>query len=114
MTYLSAPGIKNIRLIASRSVDVETIINAVCERYCVEKKLLKAKTRRREIVEVRQLLMCYLRYEKRMIFSVVGKIFGGRDHTTAIHACKTVDNLSATNKDFKKEKNELFEYLNNL
>ena len=81
-------------------------INMVCGEYFLDPAKIKMKTRKREIVEARQLAMTlvYNRYRKSRFISLhsIGKTIGGKDHATVIHASKQIANLCDTNKDFKE------------
>lgn len=62
---------------------------------------MRSNTRKRPIVEARQIAMYLIRKHTDEIFSNIGKMFGGRNHATALHACDTVQDLIDTNKFFK-------------
>ena len=73
-----------------RAVSVKSIIVKVAEFYGVEEASMYAKTRRREIVKPRQIIMYLLREDFHLSYPAIGSVFGGRDHTTVIHACEKV------------------------
>ena len=63
---------------------------------------LQSKTRKRHIVQARQLAMFFAKKLTKASLASIGSQIGKRDHATVLHACKTVDNLSATDKQFRK------------
>jgi chromosomal replication initiator protein len=62
---------------------------------------MKSKTRKREIVQCRQLAMFFSKQMTKSSLAVIGKYCGNKDHATVLHACKTVNNLADTDKQFK-------------
>ena len=63
---------------------------------------LQSKTRKRHIVQARQLAMFFAKKLTKASLASIGTQIGKRDHATVLHACKTVNNLSTTDKQFKK------------
>ena len=62
---------------------------------------MKSKTRKREIVQCRQLAMYFSKQMTKNSLAMIGKYCGNKDHATVLHACKTVNNLADTDKRFK-------------
>jgi len=90
-----------------RSVSVKNIIAKIAEFYGVEEALMYAKTRKREIVRPRQIIMYILREDFHLSYPAIGSVFGGRDHTTVIHACGKVRADIAMSDEFKAEVGEI-------
>ena len=86
-----------------RSVSVKNIIAKVADFYGVEESSMYAKTRKREIVRPRQIIMYILREDFHLSYPAIGTVFGGRDHTTVIHACEKIKGDLSQNDDFKAE-----------
>ena len=63
---------------------------------------MKSKTRKREVVQARQIAMYFSKKMTKSSLANIGMHCGGKDHATVLHACKTVDNLSSTDKQFRK------------
>jgi chromosomal replication initiator protein len=63
---------------------------------------LQSKTRKRHIVQARQIAMYFAKKMTKASLASIGKQIGDRDHATVLHACKTVNNLTSTDKQFKK------------
>jgi len=90
----------------------ERIINVIELVYDVPYKLMNTKTRKREVVEARQVAMYYLKSLTIMTLREVGELFGGRDHSTVIHARQTVEDLMATDKAYRAKIEEVEAILN--
>ncbi|MEK7613337.1 MAG: chromosomal replication initiator protein DnaA [Patescibacteria group bacterium] len=90
-----------------RSVSVKNIIAKIAEFYGVEEASMYAKTRKREIVRPRQIIMYILREDFHLSYPAIGSVFGGRDHTTVIHACEKVRGDLGDNEDLKTEVGEI-------
>lgn len=99
--------IKNFVKSISREVSIEFIQKTVCEYFNVEIIKLKEKTRKRAVVQARQLSMYLAKSFTKHSLKVIGKHFGGRDHSTVIHSCQAVQNLIDTDTDFKESVNEI-------
>ena len=65
-------------------------------------EILQSKTRKRHVVQARQLAMFFAKRYTKASLANIGSQIGDRDHATVLHACKTVDNLVSTDKQFKK------------
>jgi len=73
-----------------KSITLKNVIKAVAEFYDVSEKDLLERSRKKEIVKPRQVIMYLLREELKSSFPFIGLKIGGRDHTTAIHACEKI------------------------
>lgn len=76
-----------------RSVDSRKILDVVSAYYNLSLDDLCGKCRKQEIVRPRQIAMYLLRKENNVSFPSIGDQFGGRDHTTAMHACEKIGKL---------------------
>lgn len=74
----------------SKNVTAKQVIHCVASFYDVQERDLVRKNRRQEIVKPRQIAMYLLRSELKCSFPFIGQRLGGRDHTTAIHACEKI------------------------
>ena len=84
-------------------ISMSAIIDTVCEYFNITRDALLSKTRKRQIVQARQIAM----YECRNLvsgcsLSAIGHELGGKDHATVLHACSTVQDLVATDKLFRQ------------
>ena len=73
-----------------KSTNLKNIIKAVAEFYDITEKELLERSRKKEIVKPRQVVMYLMREELKSSFPFIGLKIGGRDHTTAIHACEKI------------------------
>jgi chromosomal replication initiator protein len=80
---------------------MEFIQNLVCEYFEVPIEMVKSQTRKREIVQARQISMYLAKAHTKSSLKSIGHFFGGRDHSTVIYACQTVEDLIDTDKKFK-------------
>jgi chromosomal replication initiator protein len=99
--------VKNFVKSVTREVSVEFIQKTVCEFYQIPYDKLKEKTRKRHVVQARQLSMYLAKNFTKNSLKSIGKYFGGRDHSTVIHSCQAVQNLVDTDQNFKDEVLEL-------
>lgn len=85
----------------AREVSIEYIQKVVCDYFDLEIEILKSKTRKREVVQARQIAMYFSKKLTKSSLANIGAHCGGKDHATVLHACRTVNNLSETDKQFK-------------
>lgn len=85
-----------------REVSIDYIQKVVSDYFQMDVSTLQSKTRKRHIVQARQLAMFFAKKFTKASLASIGSQIGKRDHATVLHACKTVDNLSATDKQFRK------------
>jgi chromosomal replication initiator protein len=89
-------------------ITIDVVMTMVSEHFKTTNELIKSKTRKREVVEARQLAM---HISKKLIptksLVAIGEAFGGRDHTTVIYSCKTVENLISTDTNYRKTVEDL-------
>jgi chromosomal replication initiator protein len=92
---------------SSKEITIENIQKMVCEYFGVPFDKLQQKTRKREIVQARQITMYLAKAFTKNSLKTIGEHFGGRDHTTVIHSCQTVKDLMDTDSVFKENVMEL-------
>lgn len=86
----------------AREVSIDYIQKVVCDYFDLPIELLKSKTRKREIVQARQIAMYFAKKMTKSSLANIGLHCGGKDHATVLHACRTVNNLQETDKHFRK------------
>jgi chromosomal replication initiator protein len=64
---------------------------------------MQGKTRKREIVQARQVSMYFSKNLTKASLASIGSFIGGKDHATVLHACKTVNNLIDTDRHFRNQ-----------
>lgn len=98
-------SLKDILVAQSRQISIENIQKTVAEFYRLKTSELLSKKRTRNIARPRQIAMALARELTSMSLPEIGSSFGGRDHSTVIHACKTVEELkrsdSSITNDYK-------------
>lgn len=80
-----------------KAVSVKDIIKTIADFYNIDESSIYEKTRRKEVVRPRQLIMYILREEFDVSYPSIGQKLGGRDHTTVIHSCEKIKNELKTN-----------------
>lgn len=90
-----------------KSITIESIIEKVCEYYKIDKTAIHLKTRKRAIVQARQVAMYLAKLHTDNSLGKIGKSIGNRDHATVLHACKIVKEQVEVDKAFKAELSEI-------
>ncbi|HLK28100.1 MAG TPA: chromosomal replication initiator protein DnaA, partial [Puia sp.] len=104
---LAKKVLRNFVKTSSKEITIEIIQKMVCEFYDVPYEKLLQKTRKREIVQARQITMYLAKAFTKNSLKTIGEHFGGRDHTTVIHSCQTVKDLMDTDSLFRENVTEL-------
>jgi chromosomal replication initiator protein len=104
---LAKKVLRNFVKSSSKEITIDAIQKMVCEYYDVPYDKLLQKTRKREIVQARQITMFLAKAFTKNSLKTIGEHFGGRDHTTVIHSCQTVKDLMDTDTMFKESVIEL-------
>ncbi len=91
----------------AKEVSIDYIQKVVCDYFDLPIELLKSKTRKREVVQARQIAMFFAKKMTKSSLANIGMHCGGKDHATVLHACRTVNNLQETDKQFRKYVNDL-------
>lgn len=86
-----------------KDITIDYIQKVVCEYFGLPSDVLNAKTRKREIVQARQIAMYFSKNLTKASLSTIGSVIGNKDHATVLHACKTVNNLIETDKRFRAQ-----------
>jgi chromosomal replication initiator protein len=89
------------------NLTIEEIQRIVCDYLNIEEDLVRAKTRKREVVRARQIAMYYSKKLTQHSLKTIGLHFGGRDHSTVIHANKTVEDQMETDEQFRETVEEI-------
>lgn len=95
--------LKNILLSPSKVASPKKIIESVAAFYDLREKEILSLSRKKEIVKPRQIAMYLLREELKSSYPFIGRKFGGKDHTTAIHACGKIVKELETNENLGNE-----------
>jgi len=104
---LAKDTLQDLTLFQERKISMENIQKTVAEFYSIRVSDLKSKRRNRQIARPRQVAMALAKELTSMSLPDIGDAFGGRDHTTVIHACKKVDELVKTDSKINEDYNSL-------
>lgn len=104
-------ALKDILIAQSRSVSIENIQKTVADYYHIKMVDLLSKKRTRNLTRPRQIAMALARELTIMSLPEIGNSFGGKDHSTVIHACKTIANLKASNTTIEDDYKILMQIL---
>lgn len=104
---LAKQTLKNIVTDIDSEVGIDYIQKTVSDYFKVDQDDLKAKTRKREIVIARQVAMYFSKDYTNHSLKSIGYHFGGRDHSTVIHAVQSVNDMMDTNSKFRYSIDEL-------
>ncbi len=85
----------------TREISIDYIQKVVCDYFSMPIDLINSKTRKREIVQARQLAMFFSKKHTKSSLATIGLHCGNKDHATVLHACRTVNNLLETDKQFR-------------
>ena len=86
-----------------KNVSVKNVVSKVAEFYGIDEESIYEKTRRREVVRPRQVIMYLLREDFSVSYPTIGTKLGGRDHTTVIHSCEKIKREVVGDTDLAKE-----------
>ena len=91
----------------AREISIDHIQKTVCDYFNIPMEQINSKTRKRNIVQARQLAMFFSKKHTNSSLTTIGLHCGNKDHATVLHACRTVNNLSETDKQFKSYVDDL-------
>jgi len=105
----SAPDIAEVRqslrsfVRPQKNISVKNVVDKVAEFYGIDEESIYEKTRRREVVRPRQVIMYILREDFNVSYPTIGTKLGGRDHTTVIHSCEKIKREIVGDSELAKE-----------
>jgi len=88
-------------------ITIDKVQKVVCDYFNITRDTLLSKSRKRQIVQARQIAMYMSRSLINCSLSTIGAEIGGKDHATVLHACTTVSDLMTTDKTFKQYVNDI-------
>jgi chromosomal replication initiator protein len=104
---LAKKVLKDIIKKRNTHLNIETIQRIVCDQLGIKEDLIRAKTRKKEIVLARQLSMYLSKEMTNFALKTIGLHFGGRDHSTVIHACQNIERKIHEDNIFAQEAEEI-------
>jgi len=84
------------------NINIDSITKVVCDHFNIAENKIRDKTRKKEIVQARQLAMYLSKEMTNASLKTIGLHFGGRDHSTVIHACTSIESLKENNKSLRE------------
>ncbi len=108
---LAEKVVGRIVTVSKRVNTVEKIRDAVCEYFSLSVDAISTKSRKREVVQARQIAMYLSKQLTKNSLSSIGMTIGQRDHATVLHACKIVTDLMDIDKGFRNSVREIEERL---
>ena len=104
-------SLKDLLAIQARQVSVENIQKTTAEYYNIKMSDILSKRRSRSVARPRQMAMFLAKELTNYSLPEIGEAFGGRDHTTVIHACKKINELRGFNLDIEEDYRKLLRVL---
>ncbi len=86
-----------------KTLAVSDVVDKVARYFDIDQASIYEKTRRKEIVKPRQIIMYILREDFQVSYPAIGKKLGGRDHTTVIHSCEKIKAELKSNSELEEE-----------
>ncbi|MCL6263559.1 MULTISPECIES: chromosomal replication initiator protein DnaA [Craterilacuibacter] len=106
-------ALKDILAAGNRQVTVDAIQKTVAEYYKIKLSDMHSKKRSRDIARPRQVAMTLAKELTQLSLPNIGDAFGGRDHTTVLHACKTINEMRTSDPDIAHDYDALLSMLRN-
>ncbi len=104
---LTARVVARIVNLEKKELTDDDIITAVCQHYGVKQRDVFSKSRKQNIVQVRQVAMYLCHKYTNMSYKQIGRRIGNRDHSTVVHACNQISRRLSVDKAFRREVEEL-------
>ena len=103
--------LRDLLTVHDRLITIENIQKTTCEYYKIRMAELLSKRRPRSIARPRQMAMALCKELTQHSLPEIGDAFGGRDHTTVLHACRTIERLCETDGRLREDKVKLLRSL---
>lgn len=87
----------------TKAITIDTIIETVSQHFTIDTATIHSKSRKREVVQARQISMYLAKRHTNSSSSKIGQLIGGKDHATVLHACKIVKEQCEVNKSFRMD-----------
>ena len=103
--------LKDIISSTNKKVDTAEIISAVCKHYSLTKEDIVSGIRKKELIVPRQITVYLIREQTKKSLPEIGKIMGGKDHTTIMHSQKRIDQLIKIDAEIKRSVEQIREMI---
>ncbi len=104
---LARDALKDLLIYKDRQLNIDNIQRIVADYFNIKISDLISKSRARNVARPRQLAMSFSKQYTNLSLPKIGAEFGGRDHTTVLHACKKVDELNKSDLNFESDYKKL-------
>jgi chromosomal replication initiator protein len=108
---LSREALRDLLAVQSRQISIENIQKTVADYYKIKVSEMYSKKRSRTVARPRQIAMALAKELTQLSLPDIGEAFGGRDHTTVLHACRKVVDLRSTSSEIARDFNALLQIL---
>ncbi|MEW5893440.1 MAG: chromosomal replication initiator protein DnaA [Pseudomonadota bacterium] len=108
---LAKEALKDLLAVQNRQISIENIQKTVADFYKIKVADMYAKKRTRNLARPRQMAMYLAKELTNMSLPEIGQAFGGRDHTTVIHACRKIEELKGSDLTLRRDYNLLVQVL---
>ncbi|MCR4917295.1 MAG: chromosomal replication initiator protein DnaA [Prevotella sp.] len=105
--HLAERIIKRAVKIDNHPLTIDDILETVCNHFGVSQQNVFSKSRKRQLVQVRQISMYLAQKYTKMPAARIGQLIGGRDHSTVLHSCTAVEQRMKVDSSFKDELNSI-------
>ena len=105
--HLAERIIKRAVKIDNHPLTIDDILETVCNHFGVSQQNVFSKSRKRQLVQVRQISMYLAQKYTKMPAARIGQLIGGRDHSTVLHSCTAVEQRMKVDNSFKDELNSI-------
>jgi chromosomal replication initiator protein len=108
---LCREALRDLLAVQNRQVSIENIQKTVADYYKIKVSEMYSKKRSRNVARPRQVAMALAKELTQLSLPDIGEAFGGRDHTTVLHACRKIADLRTNNSDITRDVNSLLKVL---
>lgn len=91
----------------TKPITVDEIVNVVCQHYGLDTSSIHTKSRKRDVVQARQIAMYLAKKNTELSTAKIGALIGNKDHATVLHACKTIKDQQEVDKTLEAEINKI-------
>jgi chromosomal replication initiator protein len=108
---LCREALRDLLAVQNRQISIENIQKTVADYYKIKVSEMYSKKRTRAVARPRQIAMALAKELTQLSLPDIGDAFGGRDHTTVLHACRKISDLKTTNGDISRDFTSLLKVL---
>jgi chromosomal replication initiator protein len=108
---LAREALRDLLAIQYRQVSIDNIQRTVADYYKIKVAEMYSKKRSRNVARPRQMAMALAKELTQLSLPDIGEAFGGRDHTTVLHACRKIAELKSENPDISRDFEALLQVL---